>query len=437
MTPILPPSAPLRSSRSARLGYTFLELLVVMGVMAVIFGFGIGYLTNVGRAAQAQQAASKITESASRCQNLSAGGRRATLELRERMGANGEMELVVYTAVQRPVLTANFEPAPKDHPELDWFVNSGSPDNARPVGQVHLEDDGRTAAALSRGGYVDFGTRPGFAVTDGVFVDCWVKAASGGGNMRVMQSEHSPQNFWTISLVKPAGTGPDAYQVDFRLWLVPGEAEEAATTVSPEIFLTKDACVTANRWTHLQASFDGRDASVRVDSVERLVREKRKGPALPKDAEGPGLRRFARTPEGVAHLTLSAPGASFVGSIDTLEVAGIFRTSEDIQRLGGGVEVVRPPLPVRVVYSNGRLDSAIHANDVVILLATPSDIQSGTGYEIRLGLYGSIPPPRRIVQSAAAQAAVPTAPNAPPGTTPSNPAPPQPEATPDGMGGGK
>src|SRR5207247_9016337 len=132
-----------------------------------------------GRSAQSMQAASKITEGASRCQNLSAGGARATLEIRTRKNASGSEELIAFTAVQRPILTSNFEPPLKDHPELDWFVNAaGSPDSAKPVGGVRLDSDagdGRNAVTLARGGYVDFGTRPGFAVTDGVLVDCWVK----------------------------------------------------------------------------------------------------------------------------------------------------------------------------------------------------------------------------------------------------------------------
>src|SRR5439155_8319632 len=171
------PGAAARSRDGLARGFTFLELLVVMGVMAVFFGLGIGYLLNIGRSAQSMQAASKITEGASRCQNLSAGGARATLEIRTRKNAAGDEELVAFTAVQRPILTSNFEPAPKDHPELEWFVNAaGSPDNAKPVGAAKLEDagDGRNAVTLGRGGYVDFGTRPGFAVTDGVLVDCWV-----------------------------------------------------------------------------------------------------------------------------------------------------------------------------------------------------------------------------------------------------------------------
>ena len=59
----LPGAAAARSRDGLARGFTFLELLVVMGVMAVFFGLGIGYLLNIGRSAQSMQAASKITGS--------------------------------------------------------------------------------------------------------------------------------------------------------------------------------------------------------------------------------------------------------------------------------------------------------------------------------------------------------------------------------------
>ena len=55
----LPGAAAARFRDGLARGFTFLELLVVMGVMAVFFGLGIGYLLNIGRSAQSMQAASK------------------------------------------------------------------------------------------------------------------------------------------------------------------------------------------------------------------------------------------------------------------------------------------------------------------------------------------------------------------------------------------
>src|SRR5205085_2681671 len=89
------PDAPARSraraaTRASRFGgtreaaFTFLELLIVMGVLAMLMGLTIGWLGNIGRSARSAQAAAILTESAFRCQNASAGGRRSTLELRMR-----------------------------------------------------------------------------------------------------------------------------------------------------------------------------------------------------------------------------------------------------------------------------------------------------------------------------------------------------------------
>jgi prepilin-type N-terminal cleavage/methylation domain-containing protein len=61
-------------SRGSRRGFTFLELLIVMGLVAMLVGLTIGWLGNVGRTARAAQAAAIVTETAFRCQNASAGG---------------------------------------------------------------------------------------------------------------------------------------------------------------------------------------------------------------------------------------------------------------------------------------------------------------------------------------------------------------------------
>lgn len=379
-------------------GFTFLELLVVMGLMAVLMGLTIGWLTNVGRSARSQQAAWMLTETAFRCQNASAGGKRASMDLRMRKDENGDERLTVTASVERPILTANFEPPPKDHPELDWFVSAdGGPDWAKPVGNVKLEDDGRSGVALARGGHVDFGTRSGFAVTDGLAVDLAVKPATGQTSMTLLKSSFSVQNFWTVRLVKDNLVGPDVYRVVLQMWLVPEDSPEGTASSSGDPYTTKEPCVAAGRWSRLQITFDGRDTSIRVDGVERYrpSRASRGAAGTPPPAEAP-TRRFASTSDGVAKITLSTPESPFVGSVDTLVVSGVFRSPED-RRVLRDVEVLRPVLPLRVVYANGRLDPARHLTDVVVHLTTPADKATGTTYEIRFGLYGDIPPPRRVL----------------------------------------
>jgi hypothetical protein len=374
-----------------------------MGAIAVMMGMGIGWLSSIGRSSRTAQAAAILSESAFRCQNASAGGKRATLEIRRRRDHEGTERVTAFVSAQRHVLTANFEPAPPDHPELDWFVNAaGGPDWAKPQGDVKLVDDGRTAAQVGRGGWVDFGTRPGFAVTDGVEVEAWVNPAPGASTMTFLKSTSGIQNLWLLRFTKDP-SGPDVYRVVLQAWLLPEDAAPATSAPAQgDLFQTEQPCLAAGRWSHLEVSFDGRDASIRVDGVERLPPAK--APARPGPATTPGAavetlgRRFPSTPEGVARLTLSTPELPYTGRVDTLSVSGVFRSNEDEQVLSD-VDVLRPALPLRVVYANGRLDPVRHGGDVVVLLTSLATEQADTALEVRLGLYGDIAPPKRVLLS--------------------------------------
>jgi prepilin-type N-terminal cleavage/methylation domain-containing protein len=387
-------------------GFTFLELLIVMALVAMLMGVALGWITSIGRSARSAQAASVLSETAFRCQNASAGGRRATLELRRRTDAEGNAFLVAVASVQRPILTANFEPPPKDRPDMDWFVSAGGgPDWAKPQGNVKLAEDEGTAVALSRGGWVDFGTRAAFAVTDGVGVDVKVKPAGGAGTMTLLRCVDDTQSVWQLRLLKDATSGADVYRVALTVWTVPeGAVGERPSGVGTP-YQTKDACVPAGRWSRLQVSYDGREPSLRVDGVERYrAPARRVGKDPPPVVDGPA-QRMTPTPNAVASITLSAPDAPYVGLVDALEVTGVFRSADD-ERVLADVDVVTPRLPLRVVYANGRLDPGRHLSDVTILLASPRDAD-GAGYEVRLGLYGDIPPPRRVLGAGTAQESAP------------------------------
>jgi prepilin-type N-terminal cleavage/methylation domain-containing protein len=410
------PSTDRPAGARAPSGFTFLELLVVMGVLAVMMGLGIGYLTNVGRSAQGMQAASLLTAAGNRCQNNSAGGKRATMHLRERRSPEGDPYVELFTAVERPILTANFEASPKDRPEMDWFTNAaGTPGNARVVGNAKIDEDGKSgsAATLARGSYVDFGTRSGFAVTDGVSIDLWVRVAPGGGTMTLVRSDDDRQRFFELRLEKENISGPDSYKVVLLLWLVSADHVGTAGAGVSDRFESAAAVVSPNLWTRIEASFDGRDVSLRVAGVERRPAKKKPLPGTPVPPETPA-RRFASTSSGVAHLTLSAADTSFVGSVDTLVVSGIFRGQDDETRLGGDARILRPSLPLRVVYANGILDPAVHSGDVVVYMVTPEDEGEGTAWAIRYGLYGDLPPPKKEFLGGPGSAPAGAAPAAPP-----------------------
>src|SRR5207302_6061710 len=126
------PTGPRAGSarRAAVRARRFMEMLVGVAVMAVLLGLGIGFLVNVGRASLATQAASILAESGQRCLNVSAGGRRATLEV-ARVETDGGPRIEVRTSVERTVLTANFESTSPDTPSPDWFVWANEPTTAK------------------------------------------------------------------------------------------------------------------------------------------------------------------------------------------------------------------------------------------------------------------------------------------------------------------
>ena len=394
-----PPPRARKAARARAAGFTFLEILTVMGIMAILLGMGIGFITGVGKSARSFQAASIIGESGLRCQNMSAGGRRATLDIRMQKDEEGTDRLVVSTAVQRSVLSAAFETAPADRPGQEWFVAiAGSGELATPSGDVTIVPSEVSGSGIKLGpnGWVDFGTRSAFSMTDGMRASLWILPSPGRGGGTLLKCAGEGQNLWILELRKGTANGPDAYDVVLRLWLVPADSGEGASIGAPMAFETKGAPVRAGAWTQLEVSYDGTEPSLRVNGSERFKRDPK---VARQRAAVPGSTMMFPIPRsGAAQLQLGAPGAgAFQGVVDTLNVDGIFRSDEDARPLPFDVDVVRPSLPVRVTFANGRLDPTVHLQDVVIQLVGPGDADSGAAHEIRFGLYGSLPPPRRIL----------------------------------------
>ena len=103
--------APVRRSRArSSRGFTFLELLVVMGAMAVLMGLTVGYLGSIGSATQLDQARGILVETFRRCQTASVGGsRRAVATLAMRTTEQGARVLRVSASIAQPVVTHQFE----------------------------------------------------------------------------------------------------------------------------------------------------------------------------------------------------------------------------------------------------------------------------------------------------------------------------------------
>lgn len=380
--------------RPGKAGFTFLEILIVMALAAVVVGLGVGFIVNAGKATRAAQAAEMVSEAGRRCLNMSAGGRRASLELRE-VEADGARSLQVQTAVQRTVLTANFESDP------EFLVHANEPTIAQATGTVRIDPAGKagSCAVFGSGGIVEYGDRSAFAMTDGVEVVAWVKPDPSGRDMALITAEGGGQVTWGLRLAASAGRS-SAFEVRFEVSEAvetPGGTREA--TAGPRrVFFSTPGAVLAGAWSEVRVWYDGREAAIEVNGVDRLRPDPvRRGEARPH-------RRLHVPPAGTVRLFT---GPTYVGALDTLNVAGVFRNDEDVRRLPLGVTLFRTPAPTRVVFANGRLDPTFHRTDVEVRLQGPGDGELGSYTSIRFGLYGSITPPTFSLGAAAAPQGVP------------------------------
>jgi hypothetical protein len=348
--------------------------MIVMAIFAVLMGLGAGWIQNVGRTSRAAEARTAIRDTAYACQQSSNGGTRAILELRTSPRADGGERLVVGASIARPVLTHHFEAL--ERPSGD--------EPAKVEGHVEHVADGYVgrAARLTRGGWLRLGPRASFAMTEGVAVEAWLKPEGGAAKMTVLEGAGA----YALELQQAQSGG---YDVALVLWLKPVEGGRAPGVRTA--YTTKDAPVRPGRWSFVQASFDGQDASIRVDELERLER-RRKAPAETADggaSPAPGASRRLAVPEGGAvTLTLGAPQGGYVGLMDSLQLSGVFRAAE-LERDLPGVRIHQPKLPWRLVYRNGRLDPEVHASDEVVVLREESNA-AGPGIEFRFGLHGAI-----------------------------------------------
>ncbi len=354
------------------LGFTFLEILIVMAVMGILMGIGIGYLQNIGEASRVDQARSILRETVYACKQSSNGGTRAILDLRyqERDGAQ---VLVVGAAVARPVLTHNFE-----------ILDSTSHDYPLSVeGNVEIVRSGHMgAAAKFEGGSLVFELQSAFAMTDGLQVDVWLLPDTGTSTMTILEGEGA----YKLQLAGDPETG--GYDVVLALELKdPGEGRRAG---SQRTFRTKGGPVrSSSGWTHLRVEYDGADASILVNGIECEKGRNRRRRGQASAAEEAGHRRLVVPEGGAVKLVIGGTRNPYSGLMDTLVLGGVFRSGDSERELYGLQIVRRGDEPVKVTYRNGRLDPARHPGAVLLYLQETTNA-SGPLLELKLGMYGTV-----------------------------------------------
>ena len=359
-------------------GFSFIEIVIVMGAMAVLLGLAVGYIGNLGRSTYIQQSKAMLQETAHACLSASMGGRRAVLMMRSAEDDEGYPYLVLGASIARPVLTHQFE-------TLEFASEARAP---IVNGQVELErSQGRVGnCAKFKGGHLLFPPLSVFAMTEGLELDCWIKPEPRQTLMTLCEGGEA----YAVSLVQAGGN--DTYDVRLRL-KVRKAMDEGRAPPTDKIYETKGGPVIADgRWQRIQVMWQGLEPSVRVNGLEVYEsaesKGRRPGGAMgPEDAEQ--VLKIAVGERGALPLSIGSPNNAYHGLMDSFRLLGVFRSEEFERRLPGDLEVLYPRIPLRIAFYNGGLDPDIHSGDQIIRLrdlGNPED----PAIRLTIGMYGTI-----------------------------------------------
>ncbi len=368
-----------RHTRRGQGGFSFIELVVVMGAMGVLLGLAVGYISNIGQATFIVQAKSMLSETAYRCLSASVGDRRAILTLRRAEDVDGDLVLRIGAAVARPVLTHQFE-------TIDFASEARSP---AVTGEVEvMKTGGRVGncAKFGENASLEFAESSVFAMTEGIELDVWVRPTAGTRQMAIVEGGES----YGVYLMQAGDS--DAYDVKLNLKLRK-VSEGGRTAPYDKPFETKGAPVVADgRWSRIQVAFDGVDASIRVNGLDAYTpdgKRREPGETLQGQFLVEQVHRIHVPSSGLLPVTISSTRVPYRGLMDSFRLMGVFRSEELERDLPGPLEVLYPRIPMRVVFRNGALDPDEHSSDQMIRLKDTRNPQDPP-LRLTMGMFGTI-----------------------------------------------
>ena len=379
--------APLASRASSR-GFSFLEILVVMGAMAVLMGLTVGYFSQIGTATQLSQARNILVETARRCQSASVGGgQRAVMTLQKQVDEDGVEVLKVGAAVAQTVLTHQFETL--------GDVSDGLPVEVSGVQLAHGEGYTGSAGKFETQSYLELPPQSAFAMTEGFEFDARIKPAAGRQHMTLIEGLTDDGAMYRVSLVKARGGGAN-YDVDVKLKVrEPGRDPRESSGDDVQVSTTGGFVRAGAGWQRVEASWRGLDVSIRVNGLDLLggqakgAASRRRHRGKTSEEENAALRMFAVPASGAVRVRISSPNNAYEGLMDTVQLRGVFRSKELQRVLPEALQMLSPAPPVRIAFRGGVLDPSVHDRSVVLRFvdtAKPDDPPMA----LRVGTNGTV-----------------------------------------------
>ncbi|MDA1264596.1 MAG: prepilin-type N-terminal cleavage/methylation domain-containing protein [Planctomycetota bacterium] len=335
------------STSRAQAGFTLIELMLVMGLIAIVLGVGLGSLAALN---PGERAAVGLVQDALRSAHNSAIARTAPARVR-------------FDAKQGTMISEGLEVMGT------WHFEDVMLDGAEGLGgtffgmDAAVTQDGWLGNALDfstglRGGEVAFNIQrdPGFDFSDGFAIDLAIKP-KGKVAGRLLEVAD------VLEVDMTAGGGLRMRIYRHAIESGTGRARHGAGLTLE----TTDGLLRKDHWLHLRFSYDRHRARILADGIEVASEA--------ADFEVWKVEQPLRLGDRAAHLPMI---------LDELSIAVV--VASDLQQLPGDV-LFREPLPKVVRFvAGGSLDPTLHFEPVEIFLEMPS----GRTETVRVGMYGTV-----------------------------------------------
>ena len=325
-------------------GFTLIELIVVMGILAMLFGMGVGMLTNLN---PGKRAALGLVQNIVRSAHNSANARRAPARVR--------------LDPQKNTLRASgMDVAGTWQFETEGLDGSSGFDGVCLGGRII--DDGFLGKALSFAGTpagshaeIPLQQDPGFDLREGFQIQCALRLESPSGG-RIL-------DFGSVASLECKSDG------SLRAWFKP-EVVSASGVVSAGGMVAVDSAsglLAPGPWMRIEITYDRRLLRLLVNGVE-AARAAADGPVC--KLQGPLVIGDVRTP--------------FPGAIDALSILAVVDNTE--VKLPKTVNFA-PDVPREIVFSaDGALDREVHAGPLSIGL----EYDDGSKARVLVNIYGTV-----------------------------------------------
>jgi len=348
-----------------RAGFTLIEILVVLSLLAVLMGLSAGLIQRAGQGNLLLQTAQSLASQLASARAQSYGNDRAYVSVEPRVVRTYRNRQVFHWACEDFVKTT-------DSYELSHVGGGVEICEPRAAGR-----EGRFA--IFSGGQVDLGDPPWLDFVDGFSIRCRIRPNEAAGLGIQTLFKKGPG---LVVNLRPQEAGRFGVEATIRLKPKPG----ASTTGGDYMLRTGDregttlpewrSPLLAGRWYELRVTYDRNTFTIHVDEHMRAVRSDKNNRMWPNND------RFVI-------------GSGYQGAFDSLVIAGIFEDDDDRYYIPDAVSWIddqgRPQVGTTFVhFKNRSLDPRYHAEPIALWfrLDTGDEAEKGARRKVTVSLSG-------------------------------------------------